>query len=754
MKRLFWWPSMKKDIALYVAKCQTCALVKAKCQKPGGFLKSLPISEWKFDDISMDFIHGLPRSHKGNGAIWVIVDCLTKMSHFIPNRKDDSVEKLAKLYVDNIVRLYGVLQSIVSDRDGRSTSNDWRLIHQLLGTKLNFSTTFHPQTDGQTERVNRTMEDMLRMCALDFGKREFEDATSTIRLIWERLLIAQDRHAKFYNAKFQNVEFAVGDWVYLKIKPFKGVSRIRRLKKLSLRYVGPFEILERVGEAAYQLALSVELSGLYDVFHISVLRKTVKKPVQVVVADQVSVDSGLTTKVRPIRIEDTKVKQLRNKAIRIVKETLSREWAMSVRWREPPEGILALHEVSLAHHLPKERKHSEIFRVSGGTSVLKPRVSSLVPCGCKIVRGRCQRWEQLDEEEDGGRLSRNEAMREMKCKRTVFPLCQSSPLLILHCPSKHHLTFIKNLLPNSSPSSSSSSSSSNSSTCRALNDPIPSPLTSSFIEQADAGEVFEDRSSFWGAVSLIIGTAVGPGMLGLPSATIRSGPFPSTVSIILSWIYVISSIILVAELSFDAMEEDGVDEVSFTALASRSLGPTFGSFVSIVYACLSFSLLIACVSGIGSLLSQCFHAMNPIIANALFPSFVGIVIGIFPFRVIDFSNRLLCALMLVSISVLVATGLSIGVNNLLSSFAFVSWRPEAILPSIPVTVLTLGFHVITPYICKLLRHSVYQARKAILYGGFVPLTMVLSWNVAVLGLAGGEEGDSKTPLNYSSLSIT
>ncbi|KAK8941009.1 hypothetical protein KSP39_PZI010455 [Platanthera zijinensis] len=324
-------------------------------------------------------------------------------------------------------------------------------------------------------------------------------------------------------------------------------------------------------------------------------------------------------------------------------------------------------------------------------------------------------------------------------RRTLFPPCQSSPLLILHCPSKHYLTFIKNRLPNSS-------SSSNSSTCRALNDPIPSPLTSSFIEQPDAGEVFEDRSSFWGAVSLIIGTAVGPGMLGLPSATIRSGPFPSTISIILSWIYVISSIILVAELSFDAMEEDGVDEVSFTALASRSLGPTFGSFVSIVYACLSFSLLIACVSGIGSLLSQCFHAMNPIVANALFPSFVGIVIGIFPFRVIDFSNRLLCALMLVSISVLVATGLSIGVNNLLSSFAFVSWRPEAILPSIPVTVLTLGFHVITPYICKLLRHSVYQARKAILYGGFVPLTMVLSWNVAVLGLAGGGRSTFQDPI--------
>ncbi|KAK8936472.1 hypothetical protein KSP39_PZI012649 [Platanthera zijinensis] len=370
LKKLFWWPGLKKDVALYVAKCQTCALVKAECQKPGGFLKSLPIPEWKFDNISMDFVHGLPRSQKGNDAIWVIVDRLTKVSHFIPHRKDDPVEKLAKLYVDNIVRLHGVPRSIVSDRDGRFTSNDWRLVQQMLGTKLKFSTAFHPQTDGQTERVNRTMEDMLRMCVLDFGKhwedhlylvefaynnsyqasiqmapfealygrkcrtplswleagearlykkQEVESATSLVRIIRERLLIAQDRQAKYYNAKHRNVEFAVGDWVYLKIKPLKGVSRIRRLKKLSPRYLGPFEVLERVGEAAYRLKLSVELSGLHDVFHISVLRKAVQEPSQVIAADQVPVEEGLTTKVKPISFEDFEVKRLRNKEIRMVK---------------------------------------------------------------------------------------------------------------------------------------------------------------------------------------------------------------------------------------------------------------------------------------------------------------------------------------------------------------------------------------------------------------------------------------------------
>lgn len=255
--------------------------------------------------------------------------------------------------------------------------------------------------------------------------------------------------------------------------------------------------------------------------------------------------------------------------------------------------------------------------------------------------------------------------------------------------------------------------------------------------KADVGEGKNNKNkSFWGAVSLIIGTAVGPGMLGLPSATIRSGPIPSSIAIILSWVYVISSIVLVAELSFASMEEDGVEEVSFTALATKTMGPTFGSFVAVIYACLSFSLLIACVSGIGSLVVQQFPSINPIMAHALFPCFAGIAIGFFPFKVIDVTNRLLCCLMLFSITALVAVGVSVGRSNLLGSVANACWRAEAILPAVPVTVLTLGFHVITPFVCKIAGDSVHDARKAILLGGAVPLAMVLSWNAVVLGLAG------------------
>uniref|UniRef100_A0A6N2KMC6 Amino acid transporter transmembrane domain-containing protein n=1 Tax=Salix viminalis TaxID=40686 RepID=A0A6N2KMC6_SALVM len=244
------------------------------------------------------------------------------------------------------------------------------------------------------------------------------------------------------------------------------------------------------------------------------------------------------------------------------------------------------------------------------------------------------------------------------------------------------------------------------------------------------------KKNFWGAVSLIIGTAVGPGMLGLPTATIRSGSFTSTIAIILCWVYVISSIILVAELSFAAMQEDRVAEVSFTGLATKALGSKFGAFVAVVYASLSFSLLVACVSGIGSIVSQWFPWMNVVLAHALFPVAAGIVIGFCPFKVIDSANRLLCLIMLFSITSLVAIGLSVARTNILASLVPTSLSISAILPAIPVTVLTLGFHVITPFICKIAGNSVSEARKAVLIGGVVPLIMVLSWNLIVLGLAG------------------
>ncbi|CAH8264584.1 unnamed protein product [Arabidopsis lyrata] len=282
--------------------------------------------------------------------------------------------------------------------------------------------------------------------------------------------------------------------------------------------------------------------------------------------------------------------------------------------------------------------------------------------------------------------------------------------------------------------------------CRDYDEPHSTTVSSEFVddEKSETLQKIDDleithetkkEKSFWAAVSLIIGTAVGPGMLGLPAATIRSGSIPSTIALLCSWVYVISSILLVAELSFAAMEEDNAAEVSFTGLATKSFGNKFGVFVAFVYASLSFSLMVACVSGIGSIVSQWFPYMNPLLANAIFPLVSGVLIGFFPFDAIDFTNRGLCFLMLFSITSLVAIGLSVARSNVLASFGQSCWKVSTVLPAVPVMVLTLGFHVITPFICNLAGDSVSDARRAILVGGVVPLAMVLSWNLIVLGLA-------------------
>ena len=159
---------MKKEVAEYVAKCLTCQKVKAEHQRPGGELQPLEIPEWKWDQITMDFVVGLPKTTKGHDAIWVVVDRLTKSAHFISIKTTFSLEQLADLYVQEIVRLHGVPKSIVSDRDAQFTTKFWRSVQRAMGTTLNFSTTFHPQTDGQSERTIQILEDMLRACVLDF----------------------------------------------------------------------------------------------------------------------------------------------------------------------------------------------------------------------------------------------------------------------------------------------------------------------------------------------------------------------------------------------------------------------------------------------------------------------------------------------------------------------------------------------------------------------------------------------------------
>jgi hypothetical protein len=162
---------MKIEIACYVARCDTCRRVKAIHMKTAGPLQSLPIPTWKWEDISMDFIVGLPRIAKGFDSIWVIIDRLTKISHFLLVKVKYTVATYAELYIARILSLHGIPKTIVSDRGSQIVSKFWEVLHKALGTKLLHCPAYHPQTSGQTKIVNQILEDMLRACVLEFPQK-------------------------------------------------------------------------------------------------------------------------------------------------------------------------------------------------------------------------------------------------------------------------------------------------------------------------------------------------------------------------------------------------------------------------------------------------------------------------------------------------------------------------------------------------------------------------------------------------------
>ncbi|GJS07658.1 putative reverse transcriptase domain-containing protein [Tanacetum coccineum] len=168
LKKLYWWPNMKAKIDTYVSKCMTCAKVKAEYQKPSGLLVQPKIPEWKWENITMDFVTKLPKASSVQDMIWVIVDRLTKSAHFLPAKENDSMEKLTRQHLKEVVSKHGVPVLIISDRDGRFVSQFWQSLQEAFRTQLDMSTTYHPETDGQRERTIRTLKDMLRACVIDF----------------------------------------------------------------------------------------------------------------------------------------------------------------------------------------------------------------------------------------------------------------------------------------------------------------------------------------------------------------------------------------------------------------------------------------------------------------------------------------------------------------------------------------------------------------------------------------------------------
>ncbi|GJR69207.1 putative reverse transcriptase domain-containing protein [Tanacetum coccineum] len=233
----YWWSEMKKDIAEYVRK-------------------------------AMDFVTKLPRTSGGHDPIWVIVNRLTKSAHFLPMLEDYKMDRLARLYLNEIVARHGVPILIISDRDTHFTSRFWQSMQEALGTCLDKSTTYYPQNDGQSEGPIQTLEDMLRAYVLDIGGKSVVRQLCGLKL----------EKKSYVDKRRELLEFSVGDYALLKVSSWKGVVRFRNKWKLAPRFVGPFEIVEKVGPVAYRLDLPAELDGFHDTFHVPNLKKCLADP--------------------------------------------------------------------------------------------------------------------------------------------------------------------------------------------------------------------------------------------------------------------------------------------------------------------------------------------------------------------------------------------------------------------------------------------------------------------------------------------
>ncbi|GJR89579.1 putative nucleotidyltransferase, ribonuclease H [Tanacetum coccineum] len=306
LRKLYWWPNMKADIATYVSKCLTCAKVKAEHQKPSGLLQQPEIPVWKWERITMDFITKLPRTPSGYDSIWVIVDRLTKSAHFIPMNEKYKMEKLTRLYLKEIVCRHGVPVSIISDRDPRFASRFWRSLQKSLGTNLDMSTAYHPETDGQSERTIQTLEDMLRACVIDFGSG------------WDKHLpLAEFSYNNSYHASIKAAPFEA-------LYGRKCRSPVCWSEVGDAQLTGP-EMIRETTEMIVQIKNRLLAARSRQKSYADVRRKPLEFEVgdknedHIIPLDEVRITRSCTHIEEPIEIMDREVRQLKQSRIPIVK---------------------------------------------------------------------------------------------------------------------------------------------------------------------------------------------------------------------------------------------------------------------------------------------------------------------------------------------------------------------------------------------------------------------------------------------------
>nr|GEW47478.1 reverse transcriptase domain-containing protein [Tanacetum cinerariifolium] len=279
-----------------------CGMIKKLEQCTDGTLclnrrSWIPCRAWKWENITMAFVTKLQKTSTGQDTIWVVVNRITKSAHFLQMKETNSMEKLTRQYLKEVVSRHGVPILIISDQDSKFTSHFWQSLNKAIGTQLDKSTAYHPQTDGQSERTIQTLEDMLPACVMDFRKALYgqkcrspicwaevgdaqltgseivHETTEKIIQIKKRIQAARDRQNSYADRRRKPLEFKVRDKVMLKVSPWKGVIRFGKRGKLKPRNIGPFKILAKVGTLAYRLELPEQLSRVHSTFHVSNLKK-------------------------------------------------------------------------------------------------------------------------------------------------------------------------------------------------------------------------------------------------------------------------------------------------------------------------------------------------------------------------------------------------------------------------------------------------------------------------------------------------
>ncbi|GKA82566.1 putative reverse transcriptase domain-containing protein, partial [Tanacetum coccineum] len=340
MKKLYWWPNMKANIATYVSKCLTCAKVKAEHQRPSGLLVQPDKPQWKWDNITLDFVMKLPKLSQGYDTILVIVDRLTKSTIFVLMRETDLMDKLARMYLKEVVMRHGIPLLIIFDRDHSkarglllrgyavccaSTLERVGLTLILPLDEFSYNNSYHASIKAAPIEVLYGRKCHSPVCWAKVGEVQLtglelvQETTEKIIQIKQRMQAACNKQKSYADLKRKPMEFQVGDKVMLKISPWKRVVRFGKRRKLNPRYVGPFKVLEKVRSVAYKLELPEELSRVHNTFHVSNLKKCHADEPLAVPLDGLRFDDKLYFVEEPIEIMDREVKWLKQSRIPIIK---------------------------------------------------------------------------------------------------------------------------------------------------------------------------------------------------------------------------------------------------------------------------------------------------------------------------------------------------------------------------------------------------------------------------------------------------